>query len=373
MALLFVFVASAIFVAGCQTHHVTDCDPPCTAQDRARFVDCVANGSATCTAGSRRCCARSMGCVGTLEDQTVVSDAECVQVVEEACWRPCFEMDQVLFDGCMRTGSAACAAGDDFCCGDGLDCLGELEIDAETTLVISAEGCCGDDDDCFDDERCDTETYECVVGTSTGFCGDEIQQPTEGCDDGDPFTNECDYGLMSCEVCTEDCVLGPGEPSFCGDGEIDEANGEECDPPGTAGCDPMCFLPPPGDCTNMRADGDETDVDCGGSCMPCAPGQMCRDDLDCGVMPMPLCSVEPFCDTEVGRCRELVCDDGFACTVDMCVGTAGCSSFAPDMDSDGFDCRDDCDDTNRAANPDNPDDPCDLVDNDCDDLVDEDC
>ena len=373
--LTFLFVTSMLGVAGCQTHHASECHPPCTEADRASFVQCVAEGSAACAAGNRRCCATSQECIGTLEDQTVVTDAECVQVVEDACWRPCFDMDQVLFDGCLRSGSATCTAGDDLCCGDGLDCLGELVIDDETTLVISAEGCCSDDDECADDEHCDTETWECAEGVATGFCGDEIVQPTEACDDGDPFTNECDYGAMSCEVCTEDCVLGPGDTSFCGDGEIDVMNDEECEPPGTSRCDPMCFLPPTGDCFNMTVDGDETDVDCGGSCLPCPPGARCLVSEDCGATPMPLCSSTPLCDPDRLRCLELVCDDGIACTIDEClVGTAGCSNIAPDLDGDGFDCVEDCDDTDRAINPDlMGDDGCDLIDNDCDTRIDEDC
>lgn len=376
-ALHFFFSVLALAgITGCQTHSVPGCDPPCDDLDRARFVACVAEGSAECTAGSRRCCATTAGCLGTLEDQTVVSRTTCQQLEEEVCWRPCIEMDQVLFDGCMRSGGSVCTTGDADCCALSLDCLGELVIDEEESVLVSADGCCADELDCAEGEICDSDRFECVPGTAMPGCGDERVTPPEICDDGNDFTDDCPYGEMSCEVCTSSCVLGPGFTSFCGDGEIDVAAGEECDPPGTAGCDPMCFLPPPGDCTNRRIDGDETDLDCGGSCPPCAPGQMCRDDLDCSVMmTMPLCTVDPFCDTEVGRCREVVCDDGIACTIDQCLtGTAGCSNIAPDMDRDGFDCIADCDDTNRDANPDNPDDPCgDLIDNDCDDLVDEGC
>lgn len=34
-------------------------------------------------------------------------------------------------------------------------------------------------------------------------------------------------------------------------------------------------------CTDTMMDGDETDIDCGGSCAPCRSGQRCYNDIDC--------------------------------------------------------------------------------------------
>ena len=54
---------------------------------------------------------------------------------------------------------------------------------------------------------------------------------------------------------------------------------------GTTGrSDPMESPPQigaPGNCGNGRADGDETDVDCGGDCPGCATGQHCLLGTDC--------------------------------------------------------------------------------------------
>ena len=52
-------------------------------------------------------------------------------------------------------------------------------------------------------------------------------------------------------------------------------------------------------CDDLRQNGSETDVDCGGDCRPCSRGSMCRvaDDCQSGV-----CSE--------GRCAEPTCDDG---------------------------------------------------------------
>jgi plastocyanin len=49
-------------------------------------------------------------------------------------------------------------------------------------------------------------------------------------------------------------------------------------------------------CGDMTQNGDETDVDCGGSCGPCADGEMCAGDMDCisqvcsGTCQMPSCT-----------------------------------------------------------------------------------
>ena len=54
-------------------------------------------------------------------------------------------------------------------------------------------------------------------------------------------------------------------------------------------------------CTDGIKNGDETDVDCGGSCLPCAPGFECLVPGDCQTL---LCAG--------GICTEATCDDGEA-------------------------------------------------------------
>ena len=74
------------------------------------------------------------------------------------------------------------------------------------------EGPCGEDN----------ENFVGILTQETG-CG------AETCDDGNTMTEACDYGMQSCEVCTESCVLAAGDTSFQGDGLIDTDNGEDCD------------------------------------------------------------------------------------------------------------------------------------------------
>ncbi|EDM76080.1 putative lipoprotein [Plesiocystis pacifica SIR-1] len=52
-------------------------------------------------------------------------------------------------------------------------------------------------------------------------------------------------------------------------------------------------------CDNGEQDGDETDVDCGGSCAPCDNGGGCMEDTDCASL---------YCDE--GTCAEASCEDG---------------------------------------------------------------
>ena len=44
--------------------------------------------------------------------------------------------------------------------------------------------------------------------------------------------------------------------------------------PGGGGCPPIC--------ADLIIDGDESDVDCGGSCTPCISGLRCASATDCG-------------------------------------------------------------------------------------------
>src|SRR5262249_13074124 len=51
-------------------------------------------------------------------------------------------------------------------------------------------------------------------------------------------------------------------------------------------------------CTDGQKNGVETDVDCGGVCVPCADGRDCAQDADCQ---------SRVC--KAGRCLERACDD----------------------------------------------------------------
>jgi hypothetical protein len=78
--------------------------------------------------------------------------------------------------------------------------------------------------------------------------------------------------------------------------------------------------PPPLDlCANGVKDGDEADVDCGGSCLPCANGQTCTTGADCWSRN---CAAN-------GTCQPCNAPGAPSCGSDQ-AGLCGCSNF------DGF-------------------------------------
>lgn len=98
-------------------------------------------------------------------------------------------------------------------------------------------------------------------------------------------------------------------------------------------------------CINGTLDGDESDVDCGGTCMPCAPGLSCAGDSDCvsGLCQNNSCS-SPGCGDGIVQPPE-TCDDGNTTNEDGCPDGVG-GTCQPSSCGDGFvDAgHEDCDD-----------------------------
>ncbi len=80
----------------------------------------------------------------------------------------------------------------------------------------------------------------------------------------------------------------------------------------------------PATCDDGEANGDETDVDCGGpDCSPCAPGQMCDGNGDCaaqacaaGECVLPACDDDDDCAGAADACTRARCGPGFTCVVE---------------------------------------------------------
>jgi cysteine-rich repeat protein len=137
-------------------------------------------------------------------------------------------------DGC----SAACRVETGLLCGDGIvnaHCGEECEppgaagcnlqcthaVGCGNGIVEPGEAC---DDGNTDD--CDGCTSKC---TPTTGCGDGVRCGAEECDDGN---------TTSCDGCSDTCTKEEG--AICGDGVVNAACGEECDPPQTGTCAYNC-------------------------------------------------------------------------------------------------------------------------------------
>lgn len=132
----------------------------------------------------------------------------------------------------------------------------------------------------------------------------------------------CDNGIQDGDETDVDC--GGSCANKCGGGQgcgnNDDCMSDQCDPGGMVCEDPSC--------SDLILNGDETDIDCGGgSCPPCDNGQTCSEGPDCqsGMCDNGTC-VGPACrngvldgdetDVDCGGPECDPCDDGEDCIED---------------------------------------------------------
>lgn len=161
-------------------------------------------------------------------------------------------------------------------CGDGVinltageqcdDQMETADCDDDCTLAFCGDGTTND----ARGETCDDagESATCDSNCSLRECGDGTINPSAGeqCDDEGEST-----------TCDDDCTV-----AYCGDGTTNETRGEQCDDGNDVEddfCNDRCIE---ATCEDGTANGDETDVDCGGSCAAlCTGGQGCNLDEEC--------------------------------------------------------------------------------------------
>jgi hypothetical protein len=296
-------------------------------------------------------------------------------------------------------------------CDDGEMNQNETDIDCGGVCPRCGEGqSCLVDSDC-DSEHCSGGTCQaeprpsCTDGTRNGDetdvdCGGPDCDPCPegaGCSsDADCVTENCDAG--SCgpagPTCDDQVHNGAETDIDCGGPDCDPcAEGQACIADGdcAAGtCVRGTCRVLPDHCGNDSLDGDETDIDCGGSCAPCSAGAACVEDADClggrcvagscaplgetcndGEQngsetdtdcggPCPACENGADCDQHVD-CQSGFCDAGTCAPSDqdLCPddpdkeapGVCGCGVADSDSDGDGSaDCNDACpDDPTKVA------------------------
>lgn len=129
-------------------------------------------------------------------------------------------------------------------------------------LVLLLVGSCGEPpcESCFEPE-CATHE-ECDGPCEIGFCNESFCEVTS-VEPGTP--------------CRLDLGRGPG---VCDASSICVACLDDSDCPVRLACSSSleCVA---STCVDGAVSGDESDVDCGGSCGGCPLGQACRDDEDC--------------------------------------------------------------------------------------------
>jgi cysteine-rich repeat protein len=133
-----------------------------------------------------------------------------------------------------------------------------------------------------------------LIPAAAPFCGNEILEAGEGCDDGN---------TEPCDGCSPACVVefGCGDGSVCGAEECDDANGATCD-----GCSPTCILEVCGDgllCPGLGEQCDDANTDPCDGCSPTCTDEVCGNGvLDCA--------------EECDDANPVACDGCTACAID---------------------------------------------------------
>jgi hypothetical protein len=148
---------------------------------------------------------------------------------------------------------------------------------------------------------------------------------------GGAASDACQDGVQNGAESDVDC--GGSVCPKCGTGRLCATGGDcesgVCDQNCTLFifCDPYRCVAP--SCSDRVKNGQESDVDCGGSCGPCDLGRLCNSDTDCA---------SGACDPDTGRCVE-ACVSG-ACACEVC--DAGCEAGSCDPACEGGPCGSPC-------------------------------
>jgi hypothetical protein len=207
----------------------------------------------------------------------------------------------------LSAGGSASAAPEVTCDNGELD-VGESDVDCGGACAPCADGAaCAASADC-----------------ASGRCQDALCEPPASCDDGALNQHEraADCGGS---VCSARCTANQSCRA-----DADCSSGLFC---GAAG---VCAAP---SCSDQRRNGDETALDCGGSCPACATGATCALPADCisqicsgGVCAAPSCNdglqnqgeTAVDCGGPCGLCAPgRACTSAAQCSTNICAA-AGC-------------------------------------------------
>ncbi len=248
-----------------------------------------------------------------------------------------------------------CSGGSAKICNSGACFVGKCDpASGACSAVPKAEGApCGTLSGCQSDKVCSGGA--CTVGQG------------DGCDDGNPCTQDVCDNLSICKHVPMDGDCSDGDPctgaDHCSAGScLGTALACDDDNPCTAGsCSPSA-----GACVQKPtlgiacSDGNPCtvgDLCSGGACLPglpldCDDGKKCTSDdcsaKGCGHTPLPngapcddgnVCTVGDACiGLQCGGAGKLACSDGNSCTADWCEPGQGCQHAAQNLACDDGDC-----------------------------------
>ena len=274
-------------------------------------------------------------------------------------------IDQICAEICGFLGPECTTNAD---CDDSNACTNDSCV-SESCVHDPIANCCGNGT-CESGEDCNNCSSDCFTG-SGAVCGNDVCETADGED---------------CQSCSADCngVTG-GRPSnryCCGDGSAQY--GVTCGDGRCTGSGNTCSSTPTigSCCGDGTCEGSEDDINCAVDCgvvgcsvnADCDDGNACTDDVcsggTCSNTPID-CDDGDACTTDScsgGVCSNdpISCDDGDACTTDTCDPGSGCVNTDPPCQDDDGCCPAGCDDTN-----DNDCDSCAPVGGSC--TVDGDC
>ncbi len=383
---------SCVPATGCAHADNTD---PCSDGDACTLDDACAAGG--CVAGTPQSCDDLNGCTADTcdtgtgacghTDTTDQCDDGNACTIDDVCGEgECEGTPVVCDDGVFCDGLETCQAGTGDCvdgtapsCDDGIVCTADAcDAGGDQCTHTPIVGCCDADADCDDgsvctgSETCDVETGVCEPGTPLA-CGDGDGCTVDACDPlgGCTFPAiagccdehaDCDDG-NSCT--TDSCDT---EAGVCDHLQQNCQNGSVCD--GTETCNPATGLCEDGTALDCDDGVGCTDDTCNAvtGCAHTAVPLCCDDDGDCD--DGDLCTGSETCELATGACQPgtaLACSDDDPCTgAETCDPLAGCQDV-PDLDcDDGLACTTDvCDAGVGCAHSPVP--GCCLHDGDCDD------
>ncbi len=303
----------------------------CTASDR-----CV---SGKCGSAKKTDC----------DDSDLCTDDDCDE--DSGCYHLHAPNGTGCDDGHKCTHNDKCTAGGCFgkalACDDDNGCTIDKCTPSKGCVHGALAGNCDDGDDCTDYDSCDKGVCS-GLPKSMASCDDNDPCTADGCvkgigcinekagKDGAPCadSNPCTFG--------ETCIKGTCTPKGSSTCECTKnadcakhEDGDKCN--GTFTCDTSAL---PFACTLDSA----TIVKCSGTSLnPCTAPQCDKQTGICVYLPKPDGS---FCDADGSKCTtpdrclgpicvtgpKLKCDDGNACTVDLCDAKKGCYSKLPKQD-----------------------------------------